>query len=523
MSSYILQSGKKVTLTDKDYLAEGGEGRIYAKNGLAHKICNKPVDVRKMAELHHLDASYIVRPLEFIYDGKIPIGYTMNLLDTTKVFPLGQLFTKAFKDREHIGNNDVLNLVKHLKEGFQFVHSKQCLIVDANEFNFMVDRSLRFSYFIDLNSYQTATSNATAIMSSIRDWQSTSFSELTDWFSFGVLTFQMFVGLHPFRSGNHPAVTAKDVEQKLKERCLKNLSVLNSSTKYPLNAVQPFSNIPKGYLDWYTAMFEQGKRCVPPNDFQATIAVLNKVASHIGAIKYTSITKLDGKYRGYHDGRAWSDTEIIDLRTNKRTILPLPNTVFADESSFFHEGHEGADQIVGQHLKRGEAIYKLTKIGPRHFTQKIADCSQHATKVFRGGFVQNWFGSNIFGCFMDGGIHQVNLAGLKGHKVVEAYHEKGILIVESTFNKETFNSIVQLKTDNYCQTHKTNSLNLIIATVKNSGLLLMKDENGDLLLKMGNSEKIVKDSSLDDVIDIFSFQNNTYFIKNDGEILRGML
>ena len=501
MSSFILQSGKKVTLTDKDYLAEGGEGRIYAKNGLAHKICNKPIDVRKMSELQHLDAHYIVRPLEFIYKDKSAVGYTMNLLDSTKVFPLGQLFTKSFKDREHIVNANILDLVKHLKEGFKFVHSKQCLIVDANEFNFMVDRSLRFSYFIDLNSYQTPTSNATAIMSSIRDWQATSgFSQLTDWFSFGVLTFQMFVGLHPYRSGNHPAVTAKDIEQKLRERCLKNISVLNSQTKYPLNAAQPFSNIPKAYLDWYTAMFEQGKRCCPPDDFQAVVIAVNKVSATTSSIKYTSITKLDGKYKGNVDGVVYTDSESFDIKNNKRGTSPLPN----------------------KYIKNGESIYEVVTIGGRNFNNKIADCSLHSTKLFKGGYVQNWFGSNIFGCFVDGGIHQVNISQLKNHKVVEAYQKNGVLVTSSTFNKENFVGIINLKDDN-CEIVKTSSLLPIIATVKKNGMLMMKNEDGDLLLRLGMSKKIIQDSSLDDVIDIFSFQNNTYFVKNDGNLYLGTL
>ena len=48
--------------------------------------------------------------------------------------------------------------------------------------------------FVD--SYQTAHYPATAIMPSVRDWKVPlhDFSELSDWFSFAIVSFQVFLG-----------------------------------------------------------------------------------------------------------------------------------------------------------------------------------------------------------------------------------------------------------------------------------------------------------------------------------------
>ena len=68
--------------------------------------------------------------------------------------------------------------------------------------NFLIDRDMQHVLFIDVDSYQTAGFPATAIMDSIRDRHSSTYSAGTDWFSFAILAFQMFVGVHPYR-GKH--------------------------------------------------------------------------------------------------------------------------------------------------------------------------------------------------------------------------------------------------------------------------------------------------------------------------------
>jgi serine/threonine protein kinase len=131
--------------------------------------------------------------------------------------------------------------------------------------NFLVDKST-FSniYFIDVDSYQTKSYPAQAIMDSIRDRHAKQFDINTDWFSFGILTFQMFMGIHPYK-GKH------DTYKTLDERMINNVSVLNKKVSIPSIIEDPKQIIPSNYLDWYSSVFEKGNRIPFPLD---TIAVV---------------------------------------------------------------------------------------------------------------------------------------------------------------------------------------------------------------------------------------------------------
>ena len=57
-------------------------------------------------------------------------------------------------------------------------------------------------------------------MDSVRDRHAAGWNEGTDWFSFALVSFQMFVGIHPYK-GKHPALKTLD------ERMAQNVSVLH--------------------------------------------------------------------------------------------------------------------------------------------------------------------------------------------------------------------------------------------------------------------------------------------------------
>jgi hypothetical protein len=529
---YQIKNGSSITLTDKDYLAEGGEGRIYVKNGLAYKVCfpGKYPNEKKLNELSILDKPYIIRPIDILYDNKQVVGYSMRYLEPQNNLSLCQILTKSFRERNNITNNTIVDLVKKLKEGFEFVHSHNTLIVDANEFNFMVDRTYSNVYFIDTNSYQTPNFPATAIMSSIRDYTNAGFTRLTDWFSFGVLTFYMFVGIHPF-GGNHPAVTAKEPDLKFEQRIKKRLSVLNSLTKYPVNATYPLGNIPQSYLSWYKDLFENGNSSVPPDSFQTVIQAVNNIYKNV-CIKYKEIAKLKGKFICYSKESILTEEEGFSFVSNSHITLPchtiflnsgIPYTYANNELKIGKESFI-ADQVCEDYYKSGENIYKIIKIGGRFASQKIADCSQYSTKLYKGCFNQNWFGNNIFSSFVGDGVVQNNIKELKGHKIIEAYQEYGVLVITSLFGKKSYISFVDLDSNNYeIETKETSSLLPITCCVKPNKLLVLKIEEDKLLLRLGKNQKIIADDSLVDVIGIFNYENSTYFLKNDGTVNLGVL
>ena len=256
----VIYKGKQVNLTDKEFLASGGQGSCYLHNGLVFKVYFTTLDsiyVSKLQELMILDHPSILRPLDLLYDtNNQAIGFTLTYADNTVGLPL--LFTTSFITRNNISLLDTQQLVSDMADTMRFVHSKGILDVDNNEFNQLIDKNgYRKSYFIDTDGYATKNHPATVIMPSIRDYTTQSFNELTSWYAHGVLSFQLFTGIHPYK-GKHPVLKTID------ERCKHHVSVFNKDVGTP-PSVRDFSNIPANYLTWYQDMFERGLRTPPPN------------------------------------------------------------------------------------------------------------------------------------------------------------------------------------------------------------------------------------------------------------------
>jgi hypothetical protein len=152
----------------------------------------------KLRELSVLAEPNIIRPEKILLDArKTPVGYSMRYVDRARA--LCQIFPRAFRVRNNLSSGSIVSLVRRLQDGVRYVHSKGILIVDLNELNFLISDDFTEIYFIDVDSYQTPSFPATALMESVRDRHSHGFSEKTDWFSFAVVSFQMFVGIHPYK------------------------------------------------------------------------------------------------------------------------------------------------------------------------------------------------------------------------------------------------------------------------------------------------------------------------------------
>jgi len=257
----IIVKGKKITLNQQQFVAKGGEAMIFNAGNVAYKIyedLNKMVPEAKLKELGTLTIPNIVSPKDLIYNKKQEIiGFTMAWLGDDMI-ALCKLFTTGFRNANNVTDNQTLELVENIKDTTAYVHGNNFLIVDGNELNYMVDKDFVTPYFIDVNAWQTPSFPPTAIMPSIRDYRSKDFSTLTDWFSFAIVSFQLFTGVHPFK-GNHPKFKKRDFEARIKA-CV---SVLNSEVRIPPN-VRDFGIIPAEYMDWYLKLFEKGERLPPP-------------------------------------------------------------------------------------------------------------------------------------------------------------------------------------------------------------------------------------------------------------------
>jgi hypothetical protein len=119
-----------------------------------------------------------------------------------------------------------------------------------------------------------------AKMPSIRDWHSKLVSRESDWFAWGVVTFQVFTGIHPYKGGLN-GYKPVDLERRMKA----NASVFTPGVR--LNrAVRDFSCVPGPLLDWYAATFQEGERALPPSPHQKGLP--SKAAQTLRAVTTTT-------------------------------------------------------------------------------------------------------------------------------------------------------------------------------------------------------------------------------------------
>ncbi len=323
----VIVEGKKVSLTQKDYVTQGGEGKIFQKGSVAYKIyedLKKMIPVGKIQELGELNVPEVVCPKEIIYSTKKEIvGFTMDWLGDDN-YALCKMFTNTFRDSNGITNDHVIELVENIKNIIIApIHAANCLMVDGNELNYLVKPDFVTPLFIDVNSYQTQSFPPTAIMPSIRDWKNKDeFSELSDWFSFAIVSFQLFIGIHPYK-GKHKDYKKNDFENRVKD----SVSVFNKDVRLPPPA-RDFDLIPSDYKDWYYKLFEEGQRLPPPKmpgglkQIQVKVVMVNstnnfeiiEIKEFEGDIVYhnESITKTKEKlYIGNADYKVGNDVEVL--------------------------------------------------------------------------------------------------------------------------------------------------------------------------------------------------------------------
>ena len=264
-------TGGIITLNDKNYLAAGGQAKIYVNGGKAFKLYHDPVKtmlpISKINELGTIANPQVVIPQDVIYDKSgNPLGYTTKFIDNAE--PLLKFFTRTFKDANNVSPDMINQLVKKMQLIAQDVHLAKCLIVDFNELNVLVNINSMLPWFIDTDSYATPSHKASAIMDSIRDRRVTKYDTngkieyhpdiMSDWYSFAILAFWLYSNIHPYR-GNHNDYKPKDKAKQMDD----GISVFHTGVRVPPN-VNNFNIIPKRHLDWFKDVFLNNNRSVPP-------------------------------------------------------------------------------------------------------------------------------------------------------------------------------------------------------------------------------------------------------------------
>ena len=458
MDVFIKGKGK-IGLGQGDFVAQGGEGAVYAKGDTAYKIyadAGKMIPVAKIQELAALSLPTILRPCDVLLDrGNTPIGYTMPRVKDP--VSLCQAFTRAFRDRNNVSPDAMLALVRKLQAGVQHVHDKGMLIVDLNEMNFLLDAKLADVLFIDVDSYQTPGFKATALMDSVRDrhCHNNQFTPDTDWFSFGIVSFQMFIGIHPYK-GKHPTLADMDA------RMMQNISALNPAVSVP-KVCYAFDVIPQAYLFWYKAVFEQGKRCAPPFDLNAPLILTPTAQRVTGSDKlqiralgtFPASLVLPVPQAGYLCGVTAEGVtlrgKILVSDSNARIVFtPRMNTLLAATLqdglvSFFDVMQNkplpttlAADAITTYgdrlYIKNGMGLYEVEFLelpaAPQPALKMIGGVLPNATQVFEGVVAQNLLGATYVSLFPRSGVcHSVRIKELDGYRIVDGKFDNNVLML----------------------------------------------------------------------------------------------
>lgn len=260
----VTMPGKgEVVLRPTDHLATGGEGSVYQKNNLIYKLFLQPERAAasgmadKIGLLSRIRHPFIISPIDVLHDAQHRmVGYYMAQADGV---PLMKTFTNSWRDQNNFTDAQSAKLVENMREAVMAAHALDAVMVDGNETNYLAAGT--DPRIIDVDSWQIGKHPATAIMPSVRDYHASCLDEHSDWFSWGVVSFQVFTGIHPYK-GTHPSFKKGDLEARMRA----NASVFDSRVR--LNAaVRDFACIPPRLLDWYEGVFAQGERSAPPSAF----------------------------------------------------------------------------------------------------------------------------------------------------------------------------------------------------------------------------------------------------------------
>ncbi len=450
----VYRQGKKVRLTPAEFKAQGGEGAVYVAGNTAYKIYADPakmIPTAKIRELSVLDRPGIVRPEDVLLDrARTPVGYTMSCVPNA--LALCATFTPAFRQRTGLTPEKMLHLVRELRDGVAFVHSKGVLIVDLNEMNFLVDPAFGTVYFIDVDSYQTPHFPATALMDSVRDRRAAgAWTPGTDWFSFAVVSFQMLMGIHPYK-GKHPSVKTLD------ERMAQEISVFHPGVSLP-SVCPPLSALPSAYRAWYEAVFEQGERSAPPPNFgAAAIAVYAAPTVSAGQLSITLWRRLNSTIAAFTRGFCVTSEAVYD---GDRRVCDAPAGAQIGVTPQTHTGilaslHQGclrlqdltrgtvlslalaAEEIMAAdgrlYLKQGGSLLELSFVETAAqiwaSAKIVGTVLEHATQIFEGVALQNLVGAWYASLLPEAGrCRQVRLPELDGFQIVSAKFEGGVLMV----------------------------------------------------------------------------------------------
>jgi serine/threonine protein kinase len=463
------RNGHKVKIADSHFLTSGGEADIYLKDGIIYKIFQKERShnfISKLNILQTLDKPNIVSPKDVLYDqNNTFVGYSMKYLHNTE--SLTKLFTKSYKTRNNITTDSILKLIETLRTTTEYIHKNNCVIVDGNENNFLFEKAkLDMPYFIDIDSYQTKGHKATAFSPMITDPKAIDkkiFNEITDWYSYAIITFQLLTNIHPFK-GKHPDYTKKDVLLRMKN----NVSVFDSKTNLPAS-VEDFSIIPKGLLTWYEDTFVKGNRSLPPMNMFQNVPPKVKEISMKGSDKLKI-------------------TEVKDIRMKKFFKMKEDKVGYTELADII--GHKNLSILSEDSFV--ELSSGMLKLNTFSYNVMAATFNMNVplnTKLYDGAAYYPIFKKNHFIVANDTSLVHTNLDGkLDGYKITDCSYRNNVLVVSMEKDKKYFVGIFKQNTNGFSRDFNESYIVEVDApaecnyTVLKNGMIILLNPDEDLII-----------------------------------------
>ena len=551
----ILIGGQKVNLTDADYIAQGGQGVVYLKNNAIFKIYHDPkqlIPEDKMDELQVLDGlTNVVIPSKSIYDpaNNQRIGFGMRYIKDTEF--LCKLFVANFKAQNKISPQMIVSLVKNMQETLIAIHQKGVIVGDYNEMNFLVDKGFSIPYYIDTDSYQTPSYKCNAIMDSVRDrtLPMGDFTEFSDWYSWAIVTFQLYTGIHPYK-GKHPNYKMNDLDGRMTD----NISVFDKDVAVP--KFVNFTGIPKAHLEWYKKVFIDGERSIPPfSDGVINYAVITNTfidpnASVTATLLYTvGGMILDTSWRsGAHhilttDGFYYGDQKKVSfaLDIDRGSIIYTSTGEFVfivEKDKIVYAFDEDKNKIKQFDMdyqsyavfnnclyvmqESGLVQYSFEKIGKLKMIPKpISTLNLNSSKIFDGVVMQELYGKyKAIIPYEYNGCSSIDLKEIKTNRIFDAKRiDRWMFIITEASNgtadfyriyfNENFTKY-ELKCD------KDVAFRNINAMVKDNGMVVLntEDDTLELFFDFKRGTKVIEDSPVQNHLKLIDGKT-TCFIDGD--------
>ncbi len=460
MRVVLQDSGQSVSLTDKNFVAQGGEGAVYVVGDRAVKIytdARRMIPEGKLAELTEVATPSILAPLGAVLRKDDPVGYSMTYADSC--LPLPKIYPRAWREANRFDPDVAVQRVLELRGNVVHVHDKGCLFVDLNDMNLLASGDGSALLHIDVDSIKTPSYPPTAVMASVRDPHMTGddFTTETDWYAMALLAFSIMVGTHPFK-GTHPDYTPRQLLDRMRD----GVSALMPEVMLP-KPCMPLDVIPDAWRKWFEGVFHKGDRSAPPVSAEVVALVVPAmIAARAGDLVMLSrfintggrpvvhlcrthkglmATLADGTFMINHEEKPnpAPDAALAAVGVTPRMRRPV--------GFYWARGNVGwlqpydlesgerigdamrADAAVSSeaglvHLRLGEDLLEMRYIEGRSMRvvpERIGSVAPHATHLFSGVAIQSLLGTTYVSLLPKAGrCVQIRLNELDGHRIVDA-------------------------------------------------------------------------------------------------------